>query len=133
MYPWQIIVRDIKRVFHRRRVVMMDEETIMSLRQLADIKKTTPEEVLGGLVEAAFKGKEPENLAMQYWLALSDREKRVSALICAGWPTEQIAARLGVAPSTVKTYVKKIFVKFHVHDRKILREMLASYDLSEFE
>ena len=38
-------------------------------------------------------------------------------MICEGLPDKVIAHRLGVEPSTVRTYLKRIFDKLGVHRR----------------
>lgn len=49
--------------------------------------------------------------------ALTTRERQVLELTAAGLSGTQIAARLGVAPSTIKTHVKALFAKLEVNDR----------------
>jgi DNA-binding CsgD family transcriptional regulator len=48
---------------------------------------------------------------------LSQRELEVALMICEGLPDKVIAHRLGVEPSTVRTYLKRIFNKLGVHRR----------------
>ena len=48
---------------------------------------------------------------------LSQRELEVASMICEGLPDKVIAHRLGVEPSTVRTYLKRIFEKLGVHRR----------------
>src|SRR5580698_6051314 len=48
---------------------------------------------------------------------LSQRELEVAQMICEGLPDKVIAYRLGVEPSTVRTYLKRIFDKLGVHRR----------------
>jgi DNA-binding CsgD family transcriptional regulator len=48
---------------------------------------------------------------------LSQREIEVALMICEGLPDKVIALRLGVEPSTVRTYLKRIFEKLGVHRR----------------
>jgi len=48
---------------------------------------------------------------------LSQRELEVAMMICEGLPDKVIAHRLGVEPSTVRTYLKRIFDKLGVHRR----------------
>lgn len=49
--------------------------------------------------------------------SLSDREHAVLARLAEGLTNDQIAAELGVAPSTVKTYVARVFDKLGTNDR----------------
>ena len=48
---------------------------------------------------------------------LTDREVEVVALAAAGLTNARIGVRLGISDSTVKTHVKRAFVKLGVHDR----------------
>jgi DNA-binding CsgD family transcriptional regulator len=48
---------------------------------------------------------------------LSPRECEVASMICEGLPDKIIARRLGVEPSTVRTYLKRIFVKLGISSR----------------
>src|SRR6266700_2412385 len=48
---------------------------------------------------------------------LSEREREVLRLVAEGAPTREIAQQLGVAVSTVKTYLKGIYRKLDVHSR----------------
>jgi RNA polymerase sigma factor (sigma-70 family) len=48
---------------------------------------------------------------------LSEREREVLRLVAQGASTQQIAQQLGVAVSTVKTYLKGAYRKLHVHSR----------------
>jgi DNA-binding NarL/FixJ family response regulator len=47
----------------------------------------------------------------------TQRELEVALMICEGLPDKVIAHRLGVEPSTVRTYLKRIFEKVGVHRR----------------
>jgi ATP/maltotriose-dependent transcriptional regulator MalT len=48
---------------------------------------------------------------------LSEREREVLRLVAQGASTHEIAQQLGVAASTVKTYLKGIYRKLDVHSR----------------
>jgi len=48
---------------------------------------------------------------------LSQREIAIIALIAEGQTNNAISAQLGVAPETIKTYLKRIFVKLGTHSR----------------
>jgi DNA-binding NarL/FixJ family response regulator len=49
--------------------------------------------------------------------ALSARELEVLALAAEGCTNNEIAARLGLSPQTVKTYLDRVFTKLGVNDR----------------
>ncbi len=48
---------------------------------------------------------------------LSPREITIIALIAEGHTNKAIAAQLGVAQETIKTYLKRIFIKLNTHSR----------------
>jgi DNA-binding CsgD family transcriptional regulator len=48
---------------------------------------------------------------------LSKRELAIIALIGEGRTNNAIAVQLGIAPETIKTYLKRIFVKLGTHSR----------------
>ncbi len=48
---------------------------------------------------------------------LTMREMQIVRLICFGCVNKQIALRLRISEYTVKTYLKQIFMKLHVHSR----------------
>ena len=48
---------------------------------------------------------------------LSQRELAIIALIGEGRTNNAIAVQLGIAPETIKTYLKRIFVKLGTHSR----------------
>ncbi len=48
---------------------------------------------------------------------LSAREQEVLELMAAGFINKEIASRLGVSLQTVKTYVKRIYLKLHARSR----------------
>jgi DNA-binding CsgD family transcriptional regulator len=57
--------------------------------------------------------------------ALSPREREVVALLVAGRPTREIAARTGLTVATIHTYLKRIYPKLGVHSRVELVARLA--------
>jgi len=56
---------------------------------------------------------------------LSQRELEVAQMVCEGLPDKVIAHRLGVEPSTVRTYLKRIFDKLGVHRRSGIAAAVA--------
>jgi len=54
--------------------------------------------------------------------SLTSREQQVLELLVEGFSYKEIAQRLGISPSTVGTYVQRIYEKLHVSSR---REIMA--------
>ncbi len=60
---------------------------------------------------------------------LSDRESQVLALLAKGNIYKEIADKLKISENTVRTYVKRIYEKLHVHSRM---EAVARFDAKKW-
>ena len=69
----------------------------------------------------------------QLWLQLSPREQDVTALACLRYTNPQIAARLGLSPKTVRSYLVNVLNKLGLQNKGDLRVFFANWDFSEFE
>jgi DNA-binding NarL/FixJ family response regulator len=49
--------------------------------------------------------------------ALSKRESEVLGYVARGYSDKEVAEALGLTPSTVRSYLKNIYAKLHVHSR----------------
>ena len=49
--------------------------------------------------------------------ALSKRESEVLACVARGYSDKEVAEALGLTPATVRSYLKSIYGKLHVHSR----------------
>ncbi|SEP51172.1 response regulator [Amycolatopsis saalfeldensis] len=61
------------------------------------------------------------------WLALSEREREILVAIGQGWTNGEIAARLVLSESTVKTHVGRVLAKIGARDR--IQAVIIAYDL----
>lgn len=66
----------------------------------------------------------PENAAL---LTLTQRERDIFIAIVRGWSNPEIAERLHLSPSTVKSYVNQVFTKLHIRDR--VQAVILGYEL----
>jgi DNA-binding NarL/FixJ family response regulator len=69
----------------------------------------------------------------QRWLGLSPREQQVTAFTCLGYTNRQMAYRLGISESTVKSYLQNTLNKFGVHSKIELRLIFVHVDFSKWE
>ena len=56
-----------------------------------------------------------------HWENLSPREQDVTVLVCRGYTNEQIARALNITISSVKTYLRIVFLKIDVGNKIELR------------
>jgi DNA-binding NarL/FixJ family response regulator len=61
------------------------------------------------------------------WLALSEREREILIAIGQGWTNGEIAGRLVLSESTVKTHVGRVLAKIGARDR--IQAVIVAYDL----
>jgi DNA-binding NarL/FixJ family response regulator len=90
------------------------------------------EDALGPCVRAAQAGQVCVPLADWRAIdppALSAREKQVLGLVAAGCMNSQIAERLFLAESTVKSHLSSVFAKLGVHSRNEAVELLNDGEL----
>ena len=108
-------------------------DTLHSLQYVANREQRTPEEIANQILEDVLNSHEAQEDNWLRWHSLTPREQETTALICLGYTTRQIAAKMRISPLTVKTYVEHIFLKFNVSDRTMLRQMLGGWDFSAWD
>ena len=128
----QIIVRDLKKWWSHKRILAMDSESYNKLRLVAEREKRSPQEVASRLFDQAAYDQDAQSWAFQCWEQLSPRQKQIAAYVCHGDSTRQIAGQLHIAQTTVKSHVEIILRKFGINSRVVLRQLLASWDLSNY-
>lgn len=65
-------------------------------------------------VVRSFMSPRPGNVSTA---KLSEREGQILDLLAKGWPYKQIAADTNLSMDTVRTYIRRIYEKLHVHSR----------------
>jgi len=63
-----------------------------------------------------------------YWDSLSAREQDVAILVCKGHSDAEVAERLSLSITTVRSYLRRVFFKTHVHNRKQLILRFAKFE-----
>lgn len=103
------------------------------ISELAQQEQRSEEEIHAGLLAAALIQRQSNNHLSNRWNSLSPREQEVTAFICLGYTNNQIAARLGVSYTTIRTHVRNILIKYQLHGKGELRIALQDWDFRQWE
>ncbi|MCE1254062.1 MAG: LuxR C-terminal-related transcriptional regulator [Anaerolineae bacterium] len=128
----QLIMHDLTIWFRRRPTLTVDSKALEALQIIAEREQRSPQEVASRLFEQAVNEQDIQVWVIQRWEQLSPRQKQITAHICQGNSTRQIAAQLHIAQTTVKSHVEIILRKFDVNNRIALRQLLVHWDLSNY-
>jgi DNA-binding NarL/FixJ family response regulator len=66
--------------------------------------------------------------ARRLWDSLAPRERDVTAFTCLGYSNRQIAYKMGIAESTVKSYLQSVLQKLSVRSKSELRLIFAHFN-----
>jgi DNA-binding CsgD family transcriptional regulator len=117
----------------RRRAFELDEDIYRSLQELALQEQRRTNDLANDLLAEALEERRVTQESLAFWQILSRREQEVAALICLGYTSPQVAARLSISPETVKSHVGNILEKGDLHNRQELRALFAGWDFSRWE
>lgn len=81
-------------------------------------------------VERALARLRAHQRVLKLWQSLTRRQRKVAAMTCAGFTTRQIAKRLDLTSSTVRTHLSNAVQRFGLDSRSKLCPTLAILDLS---
>jgi DNA-binding NarL/FixJ family response regulator len=98
------------------------------ITELAQQEQRSEEEIHADLLAAALAQHQSTRDLRDRWRSLSLREQEVAALTCLGYTNNEIAARLGISHTTIKTHVKNILTKYRLHGKAELRIALEGWD-----
>jgi DNA-binding CsgD family transcriptional regulator len=115
-----------------QRYYELDEHLYKQVLALAKQEQRQPEEVQADLLKQALEQNQDRDEYLKCWDELSRRERDACALTCLGYTNREIAARLGIAPDTVKSYLRLALPKFHVHSKNELKILLRDWNFSDW-
>jgi DNA-binding CsgD family transcriptional regulator len=110
-----------------------EQELLAELQDLAEQEQRPAEQVAADLLHQALARRKAAETNLLRWQTLSPREQQVAALVCLNYTNRQIAAQLGISQETVKSHIRNLLVKFDLHSKVELRQLLADWDFSEWE
>lgn len=115
------------------RTYQISESMQTTLATLAQHEGRPEHELVHDLLAAGLTQYYSTDELLPKWESLSPREKDVVALVCLGYTSRQIAARLSISPETVKTRIKNALIKFNLHSRTELRLLLKDWNFSAWD
>src|SRR5574340_158139 len=116
-----------KRLRIRRGQFSRDAQLRRTVQEMAVSQRRAEHEVYDDLIESGMKALSQTHKYEETWGLLSAREQQVTALICMGFRSYEIAMTLGVSYETVRSHSKHIYAKFGL-GRKELRQALEQWD-----
>ncbi len=125
---WQRLRRALS-----HQVLRVEQPVLDELQDLAKQEQRPKEAVAADLLSMALVQRRVAQSSLQHWHTLSPREQEVTALVCLGYTNAQIAARLNVSASTVKSHVRSILHKFGLYRRSELQWALVDWDFSAWD
>jgi DNA-binding CsgD family transcriptional regulator len=120
-----------KRLGTRSGVFTRDDHLRHTVREMAVSQRRAEREVYNDLVESGMKTLSETHKYEEIWSLLSAREQQVTALICLGFRSYEIAIALGVSYETVRSHSKHIYAKFDL-GRKELQRALRQWDFDNW-
>ena len=127
---WQRLLQDLGLKPTDTRLFSLDELLLHSVQELASQEQRPEQEITADLLAYALTQHLSTETNLGRWQSLSAREQQVAALACLNYTNHQIAARLVIAPYTVKSHMRNILRKFDLHSKTELRNALADWDFS---
>jgi DNA-binding NarL/FixJ family response regulator len=111
----------------------LDEEFHNMVMELAQQEQRSEQDVHADLLAAAFAQRSTSQDLWGRWQSLSRREQEVAALTCLGYTNDEIASRLGISHTTIKTHIRNILTKFQLHGKAELRMVLQEWDFRDWD
>ncbi len=135
MYLYERILYTIRGWFRpkAKKNFALDLDTLSTVTRIARKQHRDPEEYANQILSDVFRYQEAYGDLWELWGRLTPREQEVAALICLDYTTRQIAAKLQVAPETVKSHSKNIEKKLAVSNRRELRQVFQMWDFRSWD
>ena len=110
----------------------LNERLQTALMECATKEHRPAEEIQAELLAAVLARLNTADGLKDRWEKLSRRKQDVTAYTCLGYTNQQMAVKMNVSPGTVRWYMHEVQVKWHVHRKSELRQLLAHWDFSEW-
>ena len=117
----------------KRRTYRLDDPFHIELNHIAIQENRTQEEMTASVLAAGMYQYRRKDELLRLWYSLSLRERDVTAFACLGLTNRQIAARMGVSPETVKSYLETVLYKLGLRGKAELRVLFADLGFEAWE
>ena len=117
----------------KRRTYRLDDPFHIELNHIAIQENRTQEEMTASVLAAGMYQYRRKDELLSLWYSLSGRERDVTALACLGLTNRQIAARMGISPETVKSYLETVLHKLGLRGKAELRVLFADLGFEAWE
>jgi DNA-binding CsgD family transcriptional regulator len=124
---WKRSQPEIKRTYN------LDDPFHIELNNIAIQENRTQEEITANVLAAGMYQYRKKDELLQLWYSLSLRERDVTAHACLGLTNRQIAARMGISPETVKSYLETVLHKLGLRSKAELRVLFANFGFEAWE
>jgi DNA-binding NarL/FixJ family response regulator len=111
----------------------LDMHLVKTLHGLAQTEQRPVQDVASDLLVSELVQQQAAQDLWLCWSSLTPREQDIVALVCLGYTNNQIANRLYVSPSTIKTHARNAYSKFSLQNRDELRYLLSDWDFSQWD
>jgi len=127
-----LLRRIFRAIFRPDHFIELNDDQVFKLAHMAD-DMDEPVHVVGSqLLDFALEQHYMRSEIIDKWEKLSPRQQEVTALICLGYKTLQIAAKLNISSETVKSHRKNIFRLLGVVSKKQLLEEFKGWNFREW-
>jgi DNA-binding CsgD family transcriptional regulator len=114
------------------RTYEISESMQVTLSTLAQHEGRPEHELLPDLLAAGLTEYSTNDELWEKWDRLTPREQEVTALICLGYTTKQIASRWVVSEAGVKFHIHNVLKKFGLKNKVGLRQMWVNWDFTGY-
>jgi DNA-binding NarL/FixJ family response regulator len=112
---------------------MMVDSKVSHWPSLGKGQPVTPRTIAMDVIHFGMEYQWSSEANARAWEALTPREQHVAALVCLGYTNKEIAKKLVIATSTVKTHIRHILRKFRLNGKLELKGVLREWDFSAWE
>jgi DNA-binding NarL/FixJ family response regulator len=132
-------------LIHPERFLRLDRELRQNLQDVVlecrvdrwtamnNPEQISPRKIAMDMIQYGMEHQWASEANVRSWEDLTPKEQHVAALVCLGYTNKEIAKKLVIATSTVKTHVRHILHKFELNGKLELKGVLRGWDFSAWE